>query len=79
VESNLDKLSHKPTLILWGDQDKGFRDAERKRFEQLFPDHHVRILLGSKHFVQEEAPEQICDEVIALYATPDRMHESFQQ
>jgi haloalkane dehalogenase len=79
VESNLERLSHKPTLILWGDRDDGFRDAERNRFEQLFPNHRVRILLGSKHFVQGEAPEQICEEVIALYASPDRMHESFQQ
>jgi haloalkane dehalogenase len=79
VESNLDRLSLKPTLILWGDRDKGFRDGERERFEQLFPNHHVRILRGSKHFVQEEAPEQICEEVIALYATPDQMYENFQR
>jgi haloalkane dehalogenase len=71
VESNLGRLSHKPTLILWGDRDKGFQDGERKRFEKLFPIHRVRILRGSRHFVQEDAPEQICEEVIALYATPD--------
>src|SRR5262249_14503314 len=53
VESNLAKLSDKPTLILWGDRDNAFRENERERFERLFPDHRTRILKGAKHFVQE--------------------------
>jgi haloalkane dehalogenase len=35
VESNLSRLSQKPSLILWGDRDTAFRDAQRERFEQL--------------------------------------------
>ncbi len=67
VESNLGRLSHKPTLILWGDRDTAFRDAQRERFETFFPNHRTRILKGAKHFVQEEAPDQICEELIAFY------------
>lgn len=67
VESNLSRLSHKPTLILWGDRDNAFRDAQREQFERLFPNHRTRILKGAKHFVQEEAPEQICEEVFTFY------------
>jgi haloalkane dehalogenase len=67
VESGLGRLSHKPTLILWGDRDNAFRDRERERFEMLFPNHRTRILKGAKHFVQEEAPKEICDELIAFY------------
>jgi len=67
VESNLAKLSDKPTLILWGDRDNAFRENERERFERLFPDHRTRILKGAKHFVQEEAPDQICRELVAFY------------
>jgi haloalkane dehalogenase len=67
VESNLGRLKHKPALILWGDRDTAFRDLERARFERLFPDHRTRILRGAKHFVQEDAPEQICEELIAFY------------
>ncbi len=67
VESGLGRLSHKPTLILWGDGDTAFRDRERERFEMLFPNHRTRILRGAKHFVQEEAPKEICDELIAFY------------
>jgi haloalkane dehalogenase len=67
VESNLVKLSHTPTLILWGDQDRAFRETERERFELVFPNHRTRILSGARHFVQEDAPEHICDELVALY------------
>ncbi len=67
VESGLGRLSHKPTLILWGDRDNAFRDRERERFEMLFPNHRTHILKGAKHFVQEEAPKEICDELIAFY------------
>jgi haloalkane dehalogenase len=67
VESELDRLSEKPTLILWGDRDPAFRSRERERFESIFPRHRTRILQGAKHFVQEEAPEQICGEVISFY------------
>lgn len=68
VESNLKSLSDKPTLILWGDRDAAFREAERKRFEAIFTSHRTFILKGAKHFVQEDAPEQICEEVIAFYS-----------
>ena len=67
VESSLPRLKHKPTLILWGDRDTAFRDAQRKRFERSFPNHHTRILKGARHFIQEEAPEQICEELSAFY------------
>ncbi|HLO32800.1 MAG TPA: alpha/beta fold hydrolase [Anaerolineales bacterium] len=67
VEANLGRLSQKPTLILWGDQDLAFRETERERFQLLFPNHHTRILKGAKHFIQEDAPEQICEELSAFY------------
>ncbi len=67
VESNLVRVRHKSTLIVWGDRDTAFKDTERARFEQLFTNHHTRILKGAKHFVQENAPEQICQEVLTFY------------
>jgi haloalkane dehalogenase len=72
VERNLGNVSHKPTLILWGDQDRAFRDTERRRFESLFPMHRTRILKGARHFVQEDAPEEICEELSALYDQPSQ-------
>ncbi len=67
VESNLGRLSQKPTLILWGDRDTAFRSAQREQFERFFPNHRTRILEGAKHFVQEEAPDQICEELFTFY------------
>ena len=67
VEANLVRLSQKPALIPWGDRDTAFRDSERARFERLFPDHCTRIRKGAKHFVQEDAPEQICEELFTFY------------
>ncbi len=67
VELSLAALRQTPTLILWGDRDRAFRAPQRERFEQLFPNHRTRILKGAKHFVQEDAPEQICAEVSRFY------------
>jgi haloalkane dehalogenase len=67
VESNLSRISDKPTLILWGDRDTAFPNAQRERLEMIFPNHRASILKGAKHFVQEEAPDQMCEEVIAFY------------
>jgi haloalkane dehalogenase len=67
VESNLGRLTHKPVLILWGDHDRAFREVQLERFELLFPDHRTQILKGAKHFVQEEAPEQISEELTFFY------------
>jgi len=67
VESKLARLSSKPVLILWGDRDTAFKPAERARFERVFSRHRTRILKGARHFVQEEAPEEICREVSSFY------------
>ncbi|ARP82322.1 hypothetical protein CAL12_16865 [Bordetella genomosp. 8] len=60
VEAGLARLRDKPVLILWGDNDPGFRDSERQRFETEFPGAEVHVLTGAKHFVQEDAPAEIC-------------------
>jgi len=67
VEANLARLRDKPALILWGDRDTAFKESERRRFEGIFTNHHTRVLKGARHFVQEDAPDQICDEIEASY------------
>jgi len=63
VEAGLARLRDKPVLILWGDKDPGFREGERQRFESEFPGAAVHILPGAKHFVQEDAPAEICQAI----------------
>ena len=43
VAGNLEKLSDRPTLIVWGTIDFVFGECERTRFERIFPD-HVSVL-----------------------------------
>ena len=60
VEHGLPALANKPALILWGDSDFAFREHERNRFRALFPQHRDVTLHNAGHFIQEDAPEEIC-------------------
>src|ERR1700757_2182327 len=63
VEENLPKLADRPVLIVWGMKDFAFRDTERKRFERAFPRHKTVMLANASHFLQEDAGEQIVEEI----------------
>ncbi|WP_069161286.1 alpha/beta fold hydrolase [Nocardia altamirensis] len=58
VEASLSDLASLPTLIIWGNADVVFGDKDRRRWEQLFPDHHTVIVDGAGHFVQSDAPDR---------------------
>ena len=58
VEAGLEDVASLPTLIVWGDADFAFRAKERRRWEQIFTDHHTVIVDGAGHFVQSDAPEE---------------------
>jgi haloalkane dehalogenase len=59
IEQALPKLRDRPALLVWPTKDIAFREPERKRWEQLFPDHRTVILDGAGHYIQEDAPEDI--------------------
>ena len=60
VEAGLAKLKDKPALIVWGEQDGAFREPERVRLQGYFAHCEVRLLPDAKHFIQENAPDDIC-------------------
>ena len=60
VEAGLERLRNKPALIVWGEQDGAFREPERVRLQGYFADCEVRLLPEAKHFIQENAPGDIC-------------------
>ncbi len=64
VERGLDRIGHLPALLLWGDRDPAFREAERVRFERLFPDHRTVVLRGAGHFIQEDAAGEIVAQIL---------------
>ena len=59
VESNLSRISDRPALILWADQDPGFKAPERKRFEATFARHRTIELVNVGHNLEEDAPDEI--------------------
>jgi haloalkane dehalogenase len=59
IERGLSGLADRPALILWPTKDVAFKEAERRRWEQVFPSHETRLLEGAGHYIQEDASEQI--------------------
>jgi haloalkane dehalogenase len=63
IEQQLPKLNDHPALLVWPTKDIAFKERERKRWEQIFPEHRTVILDGAGHYIQEDAPEQIVDAI----------------
>jgi haloalkane dehalogenase len=59
VASKLPRLSDRPALLCWPTADFAFREPERVRWEQLFPDHRTLRLQGAGHYIQEDAWQEI--------------------
>jgi haloalkane dehalogenase len=59
IERRLPRVSDRPALIVWPTKDVAFGARERRRWEELFPDHRTVLLEGAGHYMQEDAPEEI--------------------
>ncbi len=60
IGSRLDTISSKPTLILWGMKDIGFREEELKQWEKILTNKNVMRLKHVGHYVQEELKSDFC-------------------
>lgn len=58
IDAGLSDIAALPTLIIWGDADFAFGNAELQRWEQTFTDHRTVVIKGAGHFVPSDAPEQ---------------------
>jgi haloalkane dehalogenase len=65
VERGLAALRDRPALIVWPTRDVAFRHRERRRWEELFPDHRTVLLEGAGHYIQEDAPEEIAAAIVS--------------
>jgi haloalkane dehalogenase len=59
IERQLPQLSDRPALLVWPTKDVAFREPERRRWEELFPNHETVLLEGAGHYIQEDAPGEI--------------------
>ncbi|OBH08408.1 haloalkane dehalogenase [Mycobacterium sp. E1747] len=62
------KLGAKPALFVWGMKDFAFRPGPSlPRMRGTFPDHVVVELPDAKHFIQEDAPDQIAAAIVERF------------
>ena len=59
LERRLPELADRPALLVWPTRDVAFRERERRRWEEVFPDHRTVTLEGAGHYIQEDAPGEI--------------------
>jgi haloalkane dehalogenase len=59
IEKRLPSLRDRRALIVWPTKDVAFKERERRRWEELFPNHRTVLLEGAGHYIQEDAPEEI--------------------
>jgi haloalkane dehalogenase len=59
IERELPKLADRPALLVWPTKDVAFKAAERRRWEEIFPNHRTVLLEGAGHYIGEDAPEEI--------------------
>lgn len=58
IEAGLPRLADLPTLLLWADRDVAFKDAERRRWQQLLGNRTDHTLTGAGHYWQDDAGEE---------------------
>jgi haloalkane dehalogenase len=52
-------IPQRPALIVWPTDDQAFRDGERRRWERLLDEHETVLLEGERHYIGEDAPDEI--------------------
>jgi haloalkane dehalogenase len=59
IEGRLERVRDRPALLVWPTRDPTFGKRERRRWEEIFPDHRTVTLEGAGHYIQEERPDEI--------------------
>jgi haloalkane dehalogenase len=52
-----------PTLLVWGMKDMAFSPPVLRKMEKLFEDREVIELTHAKHYIQEDAPDEIAEAI----------------
>lgn len=67
--SQVDKIRHKPVLILWGMKDPAFRKKELKKWTNTLTNFKLCKLPDAGHLPHEEKPERITSEILDFLLT----------
>jgi haloalkane dehalogenase len=68
VEADLPKLAGKPALLLWADGSVGLGDDALARWQGLFPGARTIPLVKVGRYLDEDAPEDMADAILAWWA-----------
>jgi haloalkane dehalogenase len=61
-------LGAKPALLIWGRNDLAFRPAHLlPRMQRAFPDNITVVLPHARHYIQEDAPDEIARAITARF------------
>jgi haloalkane dehalogenase len=66
VRDSLDVLADKPKIAIWGTQDIVFPPAAIDRWVRFYPDMAVHRIEDASHFLQEDAPAEIVEQIQAF-------------
>jgi haloalkane dehalogenase len=62
------RLASKPALFVWGMKDFAFKPKRMlPRMQATFPDHVLVELPNAKHYIQEDAPDEIADAITTRF------------
>ena len=62
-------LGDKPVLLVWGMRDFAFKPGVfLPRWQETFPDHTLVELPKAKHYIQEDAPDEIAEAIVKRFA-----------
>jgi haloalkane dehalogenase len=67
VESGIPRLAGHPALLLWADRDFAFGKRDLARWQRMLPRGRTRVLEGAGHFLQDDAPDEICAAIRAWW------------
>jgi haloalkane dehalogenase len=63
LESRLPTLANRPVQLIWGLGDWCFTTRCLDRFQQIFPQARVRQLPNAGHYLLEDAPDDVVEEI----------------
>lgn len=70
LEASLKKISHVPTLLIWGSKDKAVDPDSAEPLSRNFRTVRVEFMQGAGHLPYEEQPEEFCRIVSEFLADP---------
>ncbi len=60
-----------PVRIIWGERDAWLDPAYASRLHELLPNSDLRLVPEAGHFVMEDAPEEVTQELRDFFAADD--------